>query len=160
MAALTVLALSSGWHANAASWLHPMALVRHVPMRQSVPNRARDLLALYGESDYDGEEDEWEEALARYSSLGILDEKWKVGAAKDDHDDDDDTTTEMMLELSMRHLDELARAQQGSEQDASMQAAVAAAIDAAAAAEARGVQLPLNVSWGESGSVGTDGMDC
>ena len=85
---------------------------------------------LWGEGSYDGEEDEYDDALARYAALGLLKNKKNI-------DDDDDTTPEMMLEYSMKRLDALQRRAENETQPIDMQAAVAAAIDAAAALEAK-----------------------
>jgi hypothetical protein len=85
---------------------------------------------LWGEGAYDGEEDEYDDALARYAALGLLKNKKNI-------DDDDDTTPEMMLEYSMKRLDALQHRAENETQPIDMQAAVAAAIDAAAALEAK-----------------------
>ena len=79
---------------------------------------------------HSNEEDEYDDALARYAALGLLKNKKNI-------DDDDDTTPEMMLEYSMKRLDALQRRAENETQPIDMQAAVAAAIDAAAALEAK-----------------------
>ena len=89
---------------------------------------------LLGEGAYDGEEDEYDDALARYAALGLLKNKKNID------DDDDDTTPEMMLEYSMKRLDALHRRAENETQPIDMQAAVAAAIDAAAALEAKKIK--------------------
>ena len=80
-----------------------------------------------GEGAYDGEEDE-------YEALGLLKDAM---SKKSIDDDDDDTTPEMMLEYSMKRLDALQCRAENETQPIDMQAAVAAAIDAAAALEAK-----------------------
>ena len=116
----------------------------HSPGRSSVP------IALHGEGNYDGEEDEYEEALARYEALGLFGKDapsalgWQPGAS-DPEEEEDDMTPEMMLELSMRRLEALQQQSSGVREDA-MQAAVAAAIDAAAALEAARREASQNAS--------------
>jgi len=116
-------------------WAHGAAVTCNAGL---MPRANRLTAQLFGEGDFDGEEDEYEEALSRYEALGIFDGGGLGQSAAadrgddDDDDDDDDTTPEMMLELSMQVLEQ---AQQSSSPSA-MQAAVAAAIDAAALVEA------------------------
>ena len=109
------------FHARASSTsLHDLACWRDTKV----------VAQLWGEGAYDGEEDEYDDALARYAALGLLKNKKNI-------DDDDDTTPEIMLEYSMKRLDALQRRAENETQPIDMQAAVAAAIDAAAALEAK-----------------------
>ena len=117
------------WHARAGSGL---------PLQDLVCRCDTKVVAqLLGEGAYDGEEDEYEDALARYSALGLLKDAM---SKKSIDDDDDDTTPEMMLEYSMKRLDALQRRAENETQPIDMQAAVAAAIDAAAALEAKKIK--------------------
>ena len=104
---------------------------------------------LFGEGEYDGEADDYEDALARYEALGLFDEELPglMGESLSPNvadDKDDDTTPQMMLNMSMRRIEELTSQHNSSSE--LMQAAVAAAIDAAALVEAtRGSNASINV---------------
>ena len=56
--------------------------------------------------DYDGSDDDYDDALERYRALGLFDDAAKKsGSLMDDDDDDDDMTTEQMVALSQSVLD-------------------------------------------------------
>ena len=105
------------------------------PASTGIARAARPVAQLFGEGDYDGECDEYADALAMYEKLKLADGGlFGISAPEEPEDDEDDTTPEMMLELSMQRLEELTGEKQSSPE--AMQAAVAAAIDAAAKVEA------------------------